>query len=772
MVTLTKTKNFVEKSTLLLLVIQVSYYVKLLLDFCLMTIFCLHSLYSQQWNSTSGPNGGEVKRIVVNPINKNIIYAVTTTPFSGVLKSTNRGETWEALTNGLQFDEIDSGVRMPEELAIDVTKPETLYVAVNHPQLSDLSNLYRTTNGGKTWHIVLAKKIYAICAKNGFVFALHDSGLLYSSNAGDSWKVRNHSLLGNKILWDEQNVLWIGGNQGLFRSNDSGKTYTLFTFPYLWKINDFDVAIGDNQKLVVVSAAGISARYDSVYISYDEGITWINRTKTLPYKPSTFSYQIPNTVKISRHNINYIFAGSSVGFYRTTNAGLQWIKQDSGLTLPHALSNNYQTAVSSLEIFKNDSTLIFAGTTNDGIYRSSDGGVTWQLLSMPSGVVSTIAVASTNNPEKIYCGASGGLYYFNDNRWFPTTMLVGQIIAWNGTTALAVSPHNSNLILVGIQNSIGHALLYRTTDEGTSWSLRYLIPIGRARFTKFIFATNDSNRVYACWDGGLLISDDAGETWQQFYSTNVVDMAIDSYNEKLFLLGKWGEINISTDRGITWRTIRSSNDSEHTVIKIDPTNSQRIYVGSFNLWVSRDDGTSWERKPFDKKVMDIAFDPETGVVYVATLKQGVWCSFDGGNNFTKMDPLPSERITKLLFCVKNKKKLIVGTSGVGVYEYDLGSISSVSGNEVVPQTVTFYQNYPNPFNSATVIKYYLTKSSFVSLKIYDILGREIKTLVENWQSSGNYTVQWNVPNDLNSGIYFCVLNTASNTAVKKIMLLR
>jgi photosystem II stability/assembly factor-like uncharacterized protein len=753
----------------------------LIVAYLIIVILHQGDLFSQQWRGTNGPSGGEVRKIIINPENEAILYAITSTAFSGVFKTINKGETWFALTNGLQFNEIDSGLRMPEELAIDFSMPDTLYVAINQPPSIGASCLYRSTNGGEEWCPIKTDRIFALCAKAGNVYALNESGLLYSSNAGETWHIQNPSSLGDKMILDEQNILWIVGSHGLFRSSDSGRTYQQFTFTNMWQINAFDVRVFENQKLIVVSVAGSPSKYDSLYISYDEGTTWINRTQTLPYEPNLGSYKIPTTLKISHHNINHIFAGSSKGFFRTTDGGIQWVKQDSGLTLPHVMSSNYQTIVSSLEITQKESNVIFAGTTNDGIYRSIDEGITWQFLSMPSGNVSTLSVSVLTDANKIYCSSGGGVYFFEDSTWRTSSLLVGQII-FRGFNALGVSPLNSNCVLVGGVSGLGFGQLYKTTDAGTTWLLKHWLPEDE-RFSKILFDKQDSNRVYACSineyaTGGLFISDDMGEIWGKLFNGNIIDMTIDpKNNQRLYVLERWGAIHLSTDKGETWNVLRNNNDSEHTVIQIDPTNPQRIYVGSFNLWVSEDFGVTWGKKSFNKKVTDVCIDSETGELFVGTLKEGVWRSADGGNIFTKMPMLPSKQITKLLFYIKDgKKKLMAGTNGVGAYEYDLGPILSAQKGNLSPTTFVLSQNYPNPFNPETTIEYFLPQRSNITLKIYDVLGREIKTLVAEDQVAGKHVVQWNSIDDINaktsSGIYFCVLRSSKYIAVMKMLLLQ
>jgi hypothetical protein len=102
----------------------------------------------------------------------------------------------------------------------------------------------------------------------------------------------------------------------------------------------------------------------------------------------------------------------------------------------------------------------------------------------------------------------------------------------------------------------------------------------------------------------------------------------------------------------------------------------------------------------------------------------------------------------------------------------VGFITDVEkDNSTLPVTYNLSQNYPNPFNPSTVINYSIPKESNVSLKIYNLLGQEVKTLVDETKAPGNYNVSFNA-RDLSSGIYFYSLKAGNFYQVKKMMLLK
>ena len=83
---------------------------------------------------------------------------------------------------------------------------------------------------------------------------------------------------------------------------------------------------------------------------------------------------------------------------------------------------------------------------------------------------------------------------------------------------------------------------------------------------------------------------------------------------------------------------------------------------------------------------------------------------------------------------------------------------------------TLNQNYPNPLNPSTTIEFTLPKSEFVTLKIYNLLGQKVVTLVTERQNAGYHQVEWNA-GDLSSGVYYYVINTGEFHDVKKMILL-
>ena len=117
-----------------------------------------------------------------------------------------------------------------------------------------------------------------------------------------------------------------------------------------------------------------------------------------------------------------------------------------------------------------------------------------------------------------------------------------------------------------------------------------------------------------------------------------------------------------------------------------------------------------------------------------------------------------------------------GTVYMDVLEIKKTGVTGVEDAKFLPADYNLFQNYPNPFNPTTIISYSIPNVSYVSLKIYDILGREVKTLINSEQNIGIHNVQWNGDNNygskVSSGIYLYKLEAGNFTKTKKLVLLK
>lgn len=106
-----------------------------------------------------------------------------------------------------------------------------------------------------------------------------------------------------------------------------------------------------------------------------------------------------------------------------------------------------------------------------------------------------------------------------------------------------------------------------------------------------------------------------------------------------------------------------------------------------------------------------------------------------------------------------------------VYTLDFSGITDVENTDQLPQNYALDQNYPNPFNPTTTITYAVPQNSFISLRVFDVLGNEVQTLVNETKSAGTYTVSFDAAS-IPSGVYFYTLEAGNFVTIKKMVLIK
>lgn len=220
--------------------------------------------------------------------------------------------------------------------------------------------------------------------------------------------------------------------------------------------------------------------------------------------------------------------------------------------------------------------------------------------------------------------------------------------------------------------------------------------------------------------------------------------------------------------------------------RYSPDGSKIVSIGNnrtIKLW---DVGTGqllWMGNHNDV-VVSVAFSPDgnriaTGSGSAESLIK-IWNTTNGNLIWTSPAGQAGQTVSKIIFSPDGNK--------IFNANYQNNSIkcwtkvpTSIDDKQNMPTEFSLSQNYPNPFNPTTVISYQLPVNSWVTLKVYDLLGKEVKTLVNEYEQAGKYSVEFRVQNsELPSGIYFYRL-TASNPSVglgevysqtRKMMLLK
>ncbi len=397
--------------------------------------------------------------------------------------------------------------------------------------------------------------------------------------------------------------------------------------------------------------------------------------------------------------------------------------------------------------------------TAQNFWQSSNGpwlSINYSLFAAPNG--------------KLYVGNDSGVYVSTDRggQW---TLLMHRV-ELPMITGVTVAPNGH---IFGA--SVGHYIL-RSTDDGDTWT-EHDQGIEHKTFHGIVADTNG----YVCvgTDSGIFRSTDDGESWSEA-NTGVNTLIITSMtrgnNNYLYAGTTTQGVYVSSDNGATW--VRSGWVTT-AVYSVAVSPNGTVYAGLQGGGMYRlvSESIGWERIAygFTKTVYGIAINSH-GDVFMGTDGSSVYRSTNGGDNwdwiYTGM--LYTQKVRSMT--ADDDDYIYAGTNGNGVYRSALPTVAVGDGEDIIPSTFVLNQNYPNPFNPFTVIRYQLSVSSWVTLKVYNVLGQEVVTLAEGIQDAGYKDAVWSAGGEP-SGVYFYRLeaistNNPGNTfvQVKKMLVVK
>ena len=190
------------------------------------------------------------------------------------------------------------------------------------------------------------------------------------------------------------------------------------------------------------------------------------------------------------------------------------------------------------------------------------------------------------------------------------------------------------------------------------------------------------------------------------------------------------------------------------------------------LYYSMDRGGAWYKStgiPNGSFIYSITVDSLNNK-YVGSWLNGVY--YLPGSSLT-MKPLGLDGFKVSNVAVNKQLNLIyAGTADGKIYKYVPEGATGINNQKSdIPKDYQLYQNYPNPFNPTTKIKFALPYASLVTVKVYDLLGREIKTLLNETKQPGNYEVNFDASR-LASGVYFYSIKANNFNSVKKMVFIK
>jgi hypothetical protein len=432
------------------------------------------------------------------------------------------------------------------------------------------------------------------------------------------------------------------------------------------------------------------------------------------------------------------------------------------------------------------------------VQQTTDGGYIIAGYTTNSGAGHDLYLIKTNPfGESIWIMTIGGLYY-EEAHSVKQTLDGGYII-----TGVNILPPHGAVYLVktdasgdtvwtkayrgGGGSSVGEEVI-QTADSG------YVI-VGTKSTDVYLMKTNQNGEILWTKNFGGSDWDASGRSVQQTFDGGYIiagsKFVIANNNNDIYIIKTnaigdtlWTKTFGGNGEDAAWSAKQASN-SGYIVTGFITANGQT--VSDIYLFKTNSDGdTLWTKtfiSPGDNVGYSVQQTTDGGYIVVCRKAYDVHLIKTNGNGDVLWTRTFDDNGLSVGFCVQqtiDSGYVITGATWDPVYNYfdvlliktdDLGIVTQTSAEEFTSTSFILYQNYPNPFNPVTQIDYNISNTSYVVLRVYDIMGQLITTLVDGLQSEGQYEVQWQAK-DLPSGIYLYRLEAGGFSETKKLLLLK
>jgi photosystem II stability/assembly factor-like uncharacterized protein len=713
--------------------------------FILFTILVVTKLFSQTltWKQLYSPVASSITGIT--QLSNGELYLTTYT--RGIYKSTNNGNLWtDSFTsysniylNDIYSNHNDklfacggSGIFQFDSQTqdwINLNAPQAGYLSIIVNSLGHIiagSNfgIFRSEDNGNTWLAASTITGYSlVCTTNDILFAGGDYGIYKSTDNGAIWtKVGLDGFTITDIDIDNAdniyaNVFYRG--QGIFHSQDLGASWE--------QLND-----GIVNELTTAVAVDLQG---NIYAGTTEGGIFKKGPGQLSFNQINLHQLVSNVLSIYIAQENSIYICSAVGgLFKRDGLSLEWEQLNSGLSMEHAFPLGFDSEDN-----------FYMGNLYSGFYRSTDTGNSWFPVAPYLGGSHLYTFLATD--DQLYLGTTieiafvGVLFKSTDQGESWNFFQEGFPLIdpnWHYIQVVFDMDANSNGDLFAALNTEG---IYRRLVSDTSW---YYINSDIPDKNIFSVCVNSNDIVFAGYRNGYIYkSDDNGEKWVESLS------GVQEYTVEL---------------------LKSEGELVFTILHNYNYPHQDSSLGLY----SYDNGNTWLNlnvSGLGSRVNSIGLYND--IMAVGTDTSGVFLSTDFGTNWIEVNDGLSDKVIKGIVILPDGF-LLCGTEKEGIFMADL-NLTTIDDINDRSMTFSLQQNYPNPFNPRTKIKYSVPYSDIVQIKIYDILGREIKTLLAEFKPTGTYEIEFDatsVVGGLPSGIYFYSLQAGSYISTKKMVLMK
>lgn len=277
------------------------------------------------------------------------------------------------------------------------------------------------------------------------------------------------------------------------------------------------------------------------------------------------------------------------------------------------------------------------------------------------------------------------------------------------------------------------------------------------------FVVGSNGTIIKTTNGGVNWTEQTSGTFYYLYSVFFTDSSTG------WISGEYGTILKTTDGGINWNPLNSGAVTLlGDIYFVDSENGYAISPFEGAVYKSTDGGNSWNYQfSGTYNLKDISFVDKNNGIVIGGYQGEISLTTDAGATWA----LQKNGTYNNLIAVSRAGYNWVAVGDFGTILKSTYNLVSVEEEDQIPASFELGQNYPNPFNPSTKIIYQIPEANLVTLKVYDVLGSELATLVNEEKSTGSYEVEF-IASALSSGIYFYRLQAGKFTETKKLVLLK
>jgi photosystem II stability/assembly factor-like uncharacterized protein len=663
-----------------------------------------------------------------------------------IVKSTNAGQHWELVN-------FPAVARLTELQFLDKNRG---WVKGDR---AGRVYLYRTTDGGSSW----TQEIDLPATRIGFHFQSPERGWLAvdsvvfrTSDGGLSWE-ESASVPAriSQIYFVDSSNGWALAGSKLFHSTDGGFAWQSvpldsidwYGLVVLKKIQFVTADVG----WLIAGSFGPNHTAGLVLGTTDGGLHW---KEQLQVGIDFADYRTFTDIEFRNTELGWAVSYGEV--FRTTDGGQTWTSVGFA---------NYLRVCAPV-----DDARLLGGGVAGATFASADSGSSWQRTFR--GFLGELNDVMAVDSSLLFAGGGHTLLRTRDggSLWEELPVSVAGVGYF---TIRSIWFLDSLRGWAGYESTGGWGGLLRTTDGGHSWTVQ----VGEIHRIFTVFFLDDSLGWFASGDH-VYKTTDSGDSW--FVAGSIspyveLESVFFATSDSGWAGGYLG-LARSVYGGSTWQLVDVDSTSRF-VSDIQFTSALRGWViGDGFMYRTTNGGASWENRsdvlPPGASPSGVHFiDQDRGWVVGRNFGGKILATSDGGDAWTLLDVPTDDPLLRVRF-TKDGHGWILGSSG-SILRLAAPAVLSVGGEEgaSAPAELSLLQNYPNPFNASTVFSFSVPSSSPVLLKVYDLLGREIATVVDERLERGTYrrTFDWR---DVPSGVYFYRLQAGGAAETKKFVVLR